>query len=52
MENVCNPELDQQIQTTQNNCWVSGGGKVKEKKEMKLYGKLTEKSLTFVVEPL
>lgn len=24
MENVCNPELDQQIQMTQNNCWVSG----------------------------
>ncbi|XP_029684651.1 uncharacterized protein isoform X2 [Takifugu rubripes] len=24
VENVCNPELDQQMQMTQNNCWVSG----------------------------
>lgn len=37
LENVCNPELDQQMQMTQNNCWVSGrADKVEEKiKEVK-----------------
>lgn len=45
MEKVCNPELDQQIEMTQSNCWVSGESKVEEKiQEVKHYGNLTDKS--------